>query len=89
MTKKYFYRNYRRGDQVARLYVGRFSDPNVSQLHRNHLLQQGERQAAIVQRRREQDQARRVEAIFKSVHHGKASLKLNAKFSLKLNVLTK
>ncbi len=31
----------------------------------------------------------RVERIFKSVHKGKASLKLNAKFSLKLNVLTK
>ncbi len=32
---------------------------------------------------------KRVEALFTSVHNGKASLKLNAKFSLKLNVLTK
>jgi len=32
---------------------------------------------------------KRVESIFKSVHKGKASLKLNAKLSLKLNVLTK
>jgi IS4 transposase len=32
---------------------------------------------------------KRVEHIFKSVHQGKASLKLNAKFSLKLHVLTK
>lgn len=32
---------------------------------------------------------RRVDAIFTSVHKGKASLKLNAKCSLKLNVLTK
>ena len=32
---------------------------------------------------------KRVEAIFKSVHKGKASLKLNAKFSLTLNVMTK
>ncbi len=32
---------------------------------------------------------KRVEAVFKSVHKGKASLKLNTWFSLKLNVLTK
>ncbi len=32
---------------------------------------------------------KRVEAIFKSVHKGKASLKLNAKLSLTLNVMTK
>lgn len=32
---------------------------------------------------------KRVERLFKSVHKGKASLKLNAKFSLKLHVLTK